>query len=179
MTTQQMTFGFHPTTASAAQPGALARVKRSYPSIAPGTADASNDRAFLQERSSISELEAWVRRAAVASGFGDDAAGTATGSADAFSLARQARAGRHAGLSAVLAALFRSLAASGRRAIASWRRARETRATYHELSRLDARTLRDLGIERSGMGSVAAEIAGESDRTRIQALRTLRMLSHF
>ena len=179
MTTQQMTFGFHPTTASAAQPGALARVKRSYPSIAPATADASNDRAFLRKRSSITELEAWVRRAAMASGFGDGAAGTAGRSGDAFSLALQASAERHARLSDALAALFRSLAASGRRAIASWQRAREARATYRALSRLDARMLRDLGIERSEMASVAAEIAGESERTRIQALRTLRMLSHF
>jgi len=61
----------------------------------------------------------------------------------------------------------------------AWRQRRLAWATYKSLRGLDARTLRDIGLDRSEMRSVSAEIAGEADRTRMQALRTLRALSLF
>ena len=64
-----------------------------------------------------------------------------------------------------------------RRYVKAWRQHRLAWDTYKSLRGLDARTLRDVGLDRSEMGSVAAEIAGEADRTRMQALRTLRALS--
>ena len=66
-----------------------------------------------------------------------------------------------------------------RRHFDAWRQRRLAWATYKSLRRLDARTLRDIGLDRSEMRSVSAEIAGEADRTRVQSLRTLRALSLF
>jgi uncharacterized protein YjiS (DUF1127 family) len=77
----------------------------------------------------------------------------------------------------VIAAVFAALAASTRRAIAAWRRARDERATVHALRHLDSRTLRDLGLDASEIGSVAAELAGGVERTRVGALMTLRYLA--
>ena len=82
-------------------------------------------------------------------------------------------------LAAILATLIAAVSAAAHRLYASWSRARSARATYRALRELDTRTLHDLGLDRSEMRSVAAEIAGESDRTRVQALRTLRALSLF
>jgi uncharacterized protein YjiS (DUF1127 family) len=179
MNTQQMTIGFQPTMASPAPLGGLARVKRSYPITAPRTADASNDHAFTRKDGHAAELEAWARRATLANGFGDGTAGAARPSADGYTLAVQARADRHAGIAEIIAVVAEAVATRARRGIASWRRAREAHATYRALNGLDARTLRDIGIDRSEMSSVAGEIAGTADRTRVQALNTLRMLSHF
>jgi uncharacterized protein YjiS (DUF1127 family) len=66
-----------------------------------------------------------------------------------------------------------------RRHVDAWRQRRLAWATYKSLRGLDARTLRDIGLDRSELHSVSVEIAGEADRTRMQALRTLRALSHF
>jgi uncharacterized protein YjiS (DUF1127 family) len=43
------------------------------------------------------------------------------------------------------------------------RQARAVRAAFGEL---DAHTLRDLGLDRSEIGSLAAEVTGEAERTR-------------
>jgi uncharacterized protein YjiS (DUF1127 family) len=69
--------------------------------------------------------------------------------------------------------------AVARRHFDAWRQRRLAWATYKSLRSLDARTLRDIGLDHSEMRSVSAEIAGEADRTRMQALRTLRALSLF
>ena len=58
-----------------------------------------------------------------------------------------------------------------KRLVRAWRRWKAARATRLELSTLDARMLRDLGIDRSEVGSVAAEIAGLAERTRALAMR--------
>jgi uncharacterized protein YjiS (DUF1127 family) len=63
------------------------------------------------------------------------------------------------------------IARLGRRLLASVRRWRQTRATYAALSGLDARTLRDLGFHPSEIGSVAAEIGGDADPTRVHAMQ--------
>ena len=43
--------------------------------------------------------------------------------------------------------------------------------TYHALSGLDARTLRDLGLDHSELASLAAELAGDAEPTRVHARR--------
>jgi len=49
-----------------------------------------------------------------------------------------------------------------------------TRATWLALRELDARTLRDLGFDRSEILSVAIEAGGGLQPTRIDRLQTLR-----
>lgn len=66
-------------------------------------------------------------------------------------------------------ALLRAVADAARRARESWKRAQQASATYVALRALDARTLRDLGFDRSELASVAAECAGAIDRTRVRS----------
>ena len=154
----------------------VARIKRTYaPQMLARFTAASNDGAYAIDRAA--ELDGWARRAAAASGFGD--AQVMPQGPDAYRLTLEARSERSASLAAILATLAAAVASAVRRLHASWSMARSARATYRALRQLDARTLHDLGLDRSEARSVAAEIAGESDRTRIQALRTLRALSLF
>jgi uncharacterized protein YjiS (DUF1127 family) len=151
----------------------VARIKRTYaPQMLARLTAASNDVAYATDRDRAAELDAWARRAATANGFGD-------ARADAHRLTLEARSARDASLAAIVTTLVAAVASAVRRLHASWSMARSARATYLALRELDARTLHDLGLDRSEMRSVAAEIAGESERTRIQALRTLRALSLF
>jgi uncharacterized protein YjiS (DUF1127 family) len=56
-----------------------------------------------------------------------------------------------------------------RAGVQQWRRAR---ATYAALRELDARALRDIGLDPSEIVSVCAEIAGDAPATRIHTLRS-------
>ena len=53
-------------------------------------------------------------------------------------------------------------------ALARYRRNREARRTYDALRQLDDRMLRDLGLDRSEMTSVAAEVAGHAEYARVR-----------
>jgi uncharacterized protein YjiS (DUF1127 family) len=160
----------------------VARIKRTYATqtLARFTA-ASNDAAYASNRDRAAELDGWARRAASANGFGDGRADPQVmpQGPDADRLTIAARSARSASLAAILATLIAAIASAAQRLHTSWSMARSARATYRALRQLDARTLHDLGLDRSEMRSVAAEIAGEADRTRVQALRTLRALSLF
>jgi uncharacterized protein YjiS (DUF1127 family) len=96
---------------------------------------------------------------------------------DATEAAASARAARSASLWEIIAVVTEALRALARRAISAWRRQRDERATYRALHALDRRTLHDIGLDSSEARSVAAELAGGADRTRVQALMTLRYLS--
>jgi uncharacterized protein YjiS (DUF1127 family) len=65
-------------------------------------------------------------------------------------------------IQAVLAAL--------QQRIADWKRRQLVRQTLHALHRLDSRTLRDLGFDRSEVVSVAAEVSGDAEVTRVRLL---------
>ena len=52
---------------------------------------------------------------------------------------------------------------------AAWRRQRLFRATWTTLSSLDDRTLRDLGFDRHEIGSVASEMTGAVESSRIRS----------
>jgi uncharacterized protein YjiS (DUF1127 family) len=55
------------------------------------------------------------------------------------------------------------------RLLAAWHRQRMHRATVATLQSLDDRTLRDLGLHRSEIGGVAAEISGRAEVTTLRA----------
>jgi uncharacterized protein YjiS (DUF1127 family) len=65
-----------------------------------------------------------------------------------------------------------ALIAHAVRSALAWRRARQqARSARDALRGLDDRALRDLGIDRSEISSLAAEFAGEAERTRVRAMR--------
>ncbi len=63
--------------------------------------------------------------------------------------------------SAAFYATWRAVTAPFRGLVEALRRARGERETYRELSRLNDRQLRDIGISRSEIGSVAQAVAAE------------------
>jgi len=78
---------------------------------------------------------------------------------------------------AICAAIGRAIADAFSRTATRCHEYRELRRTYNALAELDERTLKDIGLGSHEAASVAAEIAGRTGRTRIQAQRTLRELT--
>lgn len=68
------------------------------------------------------------------------------------------------------AAALADASAALRRAHAGYRRWRRAQTIHAELSTLDDATLRDLGIHRDEIDSVAAEMTLAADRTRVRVL---------
>ena len=121
---------------------------------------------------SRSEADASALRALSANGFGDAVIGDAspTSSLDLYHRARMDRSYR---LAEVIAASLQAVVDFGRRVAADFRRRQQARATYLALRTLDARILRDLGFHRSELMSVAAEVAGNADFTRVRLSRAI------
>lgn len=63
-----------------------------------------------------------------------------------------------------------------RRHRAAWRRQAQARQTHLALRELDERSLRDLGFDRSELGSLAAEIDGQAGPTRVRVLQAFHGL---
>jgi uncharacterized protein YjiS (DUF1127 family) len=80
---------------------------------------------------------------------------------------RSARIRRAATQAALIRRGCGIVAEAARRAWKRYLQRRETHAAYDALDALDDRTLRDLGLHRSEILSVAAELAGEAERTRM------------
>jgi uncharacterized protein YjiS (DUF1127 family) len=65
-------------------------------------------------------------------------------------------------------AWHRAITTLARRALVRYRQYRQAKAVRDALWQLDDRMLRDLGFHRDEIDSVAAEVAGQADRTRVQ-----------
>jgi uncharacterized protein YjiS (DUF1127 family) len=158
----------------------VARIKRVYKATPVGTSvAASNDRLYQAPKETAAALDAWARRAAAASGFGDaPTADIPAQQSRSREIAAKARNAAQAGLGEILAAMAEALASQLRLISAAWQRARDARATRLALEGLDARTLRDIGLDHSESPAVAAELAGIAPLTRIHTLMTLRNLSN-
>lgn len=151
----------------------VGRIKRSYLlNTRVRGATASNDPTYPQQ--DPHELAAWARRAVLANGFGE----APTNSRSPVPLAQDAAANayRSVGFAVIVSELARATLRAVRGAFATWRRQRDRYATERALSVLDARTLRDLGIDPSEVQSVAMELGGGAEPTRVQALMRLRFM---
>lgn len=149
-------------------PAVFGRVKR----VAPRMPLARNDAIFA-----ASEIEAWARRAAAANGFGTADLPAAAQADAGEARARFADTPHRASLTEIARACADLATEALRGALAKWRAARIARATRAALGQLDDRTLNDLGLHRSELGSVAAELARETDASRRRVLLSLHMLS--
>ena len=78
--------------------------------------------------------------------------------------------GGRVGVAGTAVAAIRAAVAFVRRIAARDRRRRQARQFREELRGLDDHMLRDLGIDRSEIGSVAREMAGLTEATRVRAL---------
>ena len=130
-------------------------------------------------------VEAWVRHASAANGFGDAAAdsdqagetsvrhASAANRFDAplsiLEFHRAARIRRARFIGEAVASAIRMALAAVREANTRRRRRRQANAIRDALYELDDLTLRDLGFHRSEIASVAAEVTGAAERTRIRS----------
>lgn len=116
------------------------------------------------------EIAAHALRASAASGFGDAAVNAVerVGLLDSIELHQQARSLRSAYMREMFGAALRAITGWMRQTLAEWKRREHSRATFAALRGLDARILRDLGLHRSELLSVAAEVAGYADSTRVR-----------
>lgn len=163
------------------------RANRSH---APGTivafTSARNDAICTEPAEGVAiypdenELEAWARHAFGANGFGDAAITRPASSIRSPSLgvtsaelARTARAQHSPDLRTLLFAAWRAAIAAGQRMLARHRQHRQVMETHDALTQLNDDVLRDLGFHRSELMSVATELAGGAERTRVRAFHPL------
>ncbi|MBS1178318.1 MAG: hypothetical protein H6R06_2730 [Proteobacteria bacterium] len=66
-----------------------------------------------------------------------------------------------------------AVVAALRSGAAAWQRSRRRRAALRELQSLDDHILHDIGIHRSELGSLVAEVIGAAPATRRAAMRSL------
>lgn len=122
-------------------------------------------------------IEAWERHAQAANGFGEltPVDSPASGQPANHEAHVATRTLRSRVLGGIVVAI-RKVDVIVRRALARHRQRRQIRADYGALRELDDRTLRDLGFHRSEILSVATEVAGAVERTRVRALPISREL---
>ena len=127
------------------------------------------------EDPAISDTEAWARHALAANGFGDGAGVGDDAIPDAasarptnYELYHAARTHRSFTLGEIIVALMQAFAAIARQALVRHAQRQQAKSTYDALRQLDDRTLRDIGFHRSEIRSVAAELTGKTECTRVR-----------
>lgn len=128
---------------------------------------AGNDASCDEQAIPPVSAEAYARHASASNGFGDVPAIVPISSYD---LIRVTRRNRALAIGDAIALAFGAMAALARRLALAHRRYRQARETRLMLARLDDHTLRDLGFDRSEIGSIAAESSGDSTLTRMRVL---------
>ena len=73
-------------------------------------------------------------------------------------------------------AALRAAARLLRRHFAAWQQQRQARQNHLALRGLDERTLRDLGFDRSEIGSLVTEIGDQATPTRVRVLQAFHGL---
>ena len=120
------------------------------------------------------DIEAWARHARGVNGLVGDAEAAGAPAAfappSAYGLHRAARIERAFTLAEIIAEMVWAVGTFARQAYARYRQRREASTLREALRRLDDRTLRDLGFDRSEIGSVVAEVTGEAERTRLRVV---------
>ena len=121
------------------------------------------------------DSEATALRVFAGNGFGDAAIGGTEAHLllTSLELYHAARAHRSYQLGEIVKEALQAAGGLWRRLIAGWKRRKCAQATYVALRALDPRTLRDLGFHRSELLSVAAEVAGVADSSRVPVRHTL------
>ncbi len=79
-----------------------------------------------------------------------------------------------AGMRELIADVTQAVAAMSRWLYGAWRQRQQAWATYRALRDLDARTLSDIGLDRSELRSMAAESSGALEVTRMHAVHVER-----
>ncbi len=123
-------------------------------------------------------LAAWAQRASGANGFGE--IGLCTGPfpfADQRTHQQPAPRNGSASLREILSAMVDAVRDWTRRCSVQWKRYQLQSATYRALGALDARTLHDIGLDRSELRSIAVELSGHRHPTRAHALVRVGNLS--
>jgi len=154
----------------------VARIKRSYvPGVGSLNSVASNDSSYRSPSAEL-PLAAWSRRAELANGFGDAAAEVQRVGSDSVRRAEAAREFRHTRLGELLAEFAAAFVDATHRAGSVWQRWRDQRATERALRSLDARTLRDIGVDPREVHSTAPGRQCGAEPNRAHALMRLRYL---
>jgi uncharacterized protein YjiS (DUF1127 family) len=86
----------------------------------------------------------------------------------AYELHQRTRSARDRAVADLATAVLRTSVAQVGHLIAAYRRQRDVGATVQALRALDARTLRDLGIDACEIRSIAAELGGAAEATRLR-----------
>jgi uncharacterized protein YjiS (DUF1127 family) len=174
------------------------RIARSTASATPALLAPARRSANESDIASHELCDARARRAMAASGFGDAAldadhkgqmqarhdthggavvvapVGERPAAPSAMQLEAAARAERSRLLGDIAAQIWRPVAQRLRNLLKQAQQRRDARATYLALRELDARTLHDIGIHRSEILSVALELSGAFEATRVQSTRAPR-----
>src|SRR5262249_53536542 len=85
-----------------------------------------------------------------------------------YELHLAARAYRSFALRQIVGAIFEAIGAAARQAYRRYQKRREAAATYDTLRRPAHRAPRDLGFNPRELASLAAELGGEVEHTRLQ-----------